>query len=114
MSGLEDCQLTRHTLVSQLHWFRDPTLLNDPHPRNIEMASLLPLLSELLPMIMPSSMHIVRAKDIEPQHPTVEGPAIERPAIVDKCSMSATGQDASSVLSNMKRLLMSASFNYTA
>jgi hypothetical protein len=52
-------------------------------------ASLLPLISELLPMIMPSSTQIVRAKDIQPQHPTVEGPAVERPVIFDKGGLSA-------------------------
>ena len=55
-------------------------------------ASLLPLISELLPMIMPSSTQIVRGKDIEPQHPTVEGPAIERPVTFDKGGLSANGQ----------------------
>jgi hypothetical protein len=52
----------------------------------------LPLISELLPMIMPNSTQIVRAKDIQPQHPTVEGPAIERPVIFDKGGLSANGQ----------------------
>lgn len=65
------------------------------------MASLLPLISELLPMIMPSSVHISKTKDYEPQHPTVDGPAIERPALVDKCSMSATGLDTSPHCSGM-------------
>jgi uncharacterized RmlC-like cupin family protein len=49
------------------------------------MASLLPILSEILPMIMPASANITRAKQLEPTHPTVEGPVIERPAVVGKC-----------------------------
>ncbi|KAH6982740.1 RmlC-like cupin domain-containing protein [Ilyonectria destructans] len=49
------------------------------------MASLFPLISEILPMIMPSSTRITRAKQLEPAHPTVEGPVIQREAIVNKC-----------------------------
>ncbi|KAI1042274.1 hypothetical protein LB505_003099 [Fusarium chuoi] len=49
------------------------------------MSSLLPLISEILPMIMPASANITRAKQLEPTHPTVEGPVIERPAVVGKC-----------------------------
>lgn len=48
------------------------------------MASLLPIISEILPMIMPSSTNIIRAKQIDPSHPTVEGPFIQRPAVVKK------------------------------
>ncbi|WAO93610.1 Cupin-2 domain-containing protein [Fusarium falciforme] len=49
------------------------------------MSALLPLISEILPMIMPASANITRAKQLEPAHPTVEGPVIERPAVVGKC-----------------------------
>lgn len=35
-------------------------------------------------MIMPSSTNIIRAKQIDPSHPTVEGPFIQRPAVVKK------------------------------
>ncbi|KAF5593237.1 hypothetical protein FDENT_3599 [Fusarium denticulatum] len=34
---------------------------------------------------MPASANITRAKQLEPTHPTVEGPVIERPAVVGKC-----------------------------
>lgn len=61
------------------------------------MASLLPLISEILPMIMPSSTRITRAKQLEPAHPTVEGPVIQREAIVNKCDkMCALGEKAHS------------------
>jgi hypothetical protein len=57
------------------------------------MSSLLPLISEILPMIMPASANITRAKQLEPTHPTVEGPVIERPAVVGKCdNMCVTGK----------------------
>jgi hypothetical protein len=36
-------------------------------------------------MIMPASADITRAKQLEPSHPTVEGPVIQRPAVVGKC-----------------------------
>ncbi|WZH45202.1 RmlC-like cupin domain-containing protein [Fusarium acuminatum] len=34
---------------------------------------------------MPASADITRAKQLEPTHPTVEGPVIQRPAVVGKC-----------------------------
>ncbi|KPM44587.1 hypothetical protein AK830_g1910 [Neonectria ditissima] len=49
------------------------------------MSSLLSVFSEILPMIMPSSTLVTRAKQLEPSHPTVEGPVIQRDAIIDKC-----------------------------
>ncbi|KAH7166306.1 RmlC-like cupin domain-containing protein [Dactylonectria macrodidyma] len=49
------------------------------------MASLIPFIHEILPMIMPSATRITRAKQLEPAHPTVEGPVIHREAIVNKC-----------------------------
>ncbi|KAF4977132.1 hypothetical protein FZEAL_6320 [Fusarium zealandicum] len=49
------------------------------------MSSLLPIISEILPMIMPATTNITRAKQLEPSHPTVEGPVTERPAVVGKC-----------------------------
>ncbi|KID83769.1 Cupin, RmlC-type [Metarhizium guizhouense ARSEF 977] len=57
------------------------------------MASFFPLISEILPMIMPAATHVTRAGDLEPKYPTVvEGPVTVRAAIVDKCDrMSATG-----------------------
>lgn len=56
------------------------------------MASFFPLISEILPMIMPAATHVTRAGDLEPKRPTVEGPVTVRAAIVDKCDrMSATG-----------------------
>ncbi|KAG8416029.1 hypothetical protein J3459_013836 [Metarhizium acridum] len=55
------------------------------------MASFFPLISEILPMIMPAATHVTRAGDLEPKCPTVEGPVTVRAAIVDKCDrMSAT------------------------
>lgn len=49
------------------------------------MASLIPFISEILPMIMPASTHITTAKDLQPANPTVEGPVIRRAAVVDRC-----------------------------
>ncbi|KAI9152025.1 cupin domain-containing [Paramyrothecium foliicola] len=49
------------------------------------MASLLPIISDIIPMIIPSTTHVTRSRDLEPSHPTVEGPVIRRPAIVGKC-----------------------------
>ncbi|KAG8666495.1 hypothetical protein FPOAC2_11609 [Fusarium poae] len=49
------------------------------------MSTFLPILSEILPMIMPASANITKAEQLEPTHPTVEGPVIERPAVVGKC-----------------------------
>ncbi|KAH6877153.1 RmlC-like cupin domain-containing protein [Thelonectria olida] len=49
------------------------------------MSGLLPLISEILPMIMPAATRITKAKQLEPSHPTVEGPVIQRDAIVNKC-----------------------------
>lgn len=57
------------------------------------MASLLPFISEILPMIMPASTHVTAAKDLQPDHPTVEGPVIRRAAVVDRCDkMCASGK----------------------
>lgn len=49
------------------------------------MSALIPILSEILPMIMPATANITKAEQLEPTHPTVEGPVIERPAVVGKC-----------------------------
>ncbi|KAK7416803.1 hypothetical protein QQX98_004996 [Neonectria punicea] len=49
------------------------------------MASFMPFISEILPMIMPSLTLVIRGKQLEPSHPTVEGPVIQREAVVDKC-----------------------------
>ncbi|EXV05131.1 hypothetical protein X797_002818 [Metarhizium robertsii] len=60
------------------------------------MASFFPLISEILPMIMPAATHVTRAGDLEPKRPTVEGPVTVRAAIVDKCDrMSATVRNSS-------------------
>lgn len=57
------------------------------------MASLLPFLSEILPMIMPSATQVTRAKHLQPLHPTVEGPVIYREAVVDRSDkMCASGK----------------------
>ncbi|KGQ09519.1 hypothetical protein BBAD15_g5140 [Beauveria bassiana D1-5] len=57
------------------------------------MASLIPFISEILPMIMPASTHVTAAKDLRPAHPTVEGPVIRRAAVVDRCDkMCASGK----------------------
>jgi hypothetical protein len=57
------------------------------------MASLLPIISDIIPMIIPSTTHVVRAADLEPTHPTVEGPVTNRRAIVNKCDkMCASGE----------------------
>ncbi|KAG5929778.1 hypothetical protein E4U42_004591 [Claviceps africana] len=55
------------------------------------MASLVPLLSEILPMVMPATAHVARAKEIESAACAAQGPVTVRPAIVDKCAgMSST------------------------
>ncbi|KAG6042101.1 hypothetical protein E4U41_005649 [Claviceps citrina] len=55
------------------------------------MASFFPLISEILPMIMPATAHVARAKDIESERPPAEGPVTVRPAIVGKSDkMSST------------------------
>jgi hypothetical protein len=57
------------------------------------MASLLPIISDIIPMIIPSTTHVTHARDLEPSHPTVEGPVIKRPAVVGKCDkMCASGE----------------------
>ena len=44
-------------------------------------------------MIMPASTHVIAAKDLQPTHPTVEGPVIRRAAVVDRCDkMCASGK----------------------
>lgn len=57
------------------------------------MSALIPILSEILPMIMPATANITKAEQLEPTHPTVEGPVIERPAVVGKCdNMCVSGE----------------------
>lgn len=57
------------------------------------MASLLPLISELLPMVMPPPAEVIRAKDLQPVHPTVLSPVLQREAIINKCDkMCASGE----------------------
>ena len=64
-----------------------------PGRHRATMASLLPLISELLPMVMPAPAEVTRAKDLHPVHPTVEGPVLQRDAIMDKCDkMCASGE----------------------
>ncbi|KEY65680.1 hypothetical protein S7711_07513 [Stachybotrys chartarum IBT 7711] len=63
------------------------------------MASLLPFISDILPMIMPATTQITRAKDLEPSHPTVEGPIVYRPAVVGQCDRMCTS--ASKWVSNI-------------
>lgn len=56
------------------------------------MSALIPIISEIIPMMMPSSARIIKARDIDPPYPTVEGPVIQRPAVVGKCDkMCASG-----------------------
>lgn len=56
------------------------------------MASFIPIISEILPMIMPASTHITTREELEPVHATVDGPVIERPAVVGRCDkMCASG-----------------------
>ncbi|CAM1508563.1 Fc.00g054110.m01.CDS01 [Cosmosporella sp. VM-42] len=54
------------------------------------MSSLMPIISEILPMIMPAPTRITKAEEIEPPYPTVEGPVIQRPAVVNKCDKMCT------------------------
>jgi hypothetical protein len=41
-------------------------------------------------MVMPAATQVVRAADLAPSHPTVEGPVTQRRAVVGKCGMCAT------------------------
>lgn len=44
-------------------------------------------------MIMPAFTHVTAAKDLQPTHPTVEGPVIRRAAVIDRCDkMCASGK----------------------
>lgn len=44
-------------------------------------------------MIMPAATRITKAKQLEPSYPTVEGPVIQRPAVVNQCDkMCVTGK----------------------
>ena len=54
------------------------------------MASLFPLISELLPMVMPAEAHIVRADDVDPGKLTANGNVLERPGVVGKCPKMCT------------------------
>lgn len=58
------------------------------------MASLLPLISEILPMIMPASAQVLRADHLRPAATSVvDGPVVTRCAIIDKCDkMCASGR----------------------
>jgi len=68
------------------------------------MTSLLPLIEDILPMILPSSISVTKAKDVFPPKPVSSGPerkgeeapgpqVISRNAVVDKTSkMCATGR----------------------
>ncbi|KAM4055994.1 cupin domain-containing protein [Hirsutella rhossiliensis] len=50
------------------------------------MASLLPLISEILPMIMPASAQVMRADQLRPAAAsTLDGPVVTRSAVIDKC-----------------------------
>ncbi|QUC19009.1 uncharacterized protein UV8b_03250 [Ustilaginoidea virens] len=54
------------------------------------MASFFPLISEILPMILPATAHVVRAKELEPENPSVDGPVTVWPAVVGKCDKMST------------------------
>ncbi|KAF7561446.1 hypothetical protein G7046_g2697 [Stylonectria norvegica] len=62
------------------------------------MASLLPLIGDLLPMVMPAATRIIQAKQLEPAYPTVEGPVIQRAAIINKCDKMCASVSGSGVL----------------
>ncbi|EGU87598.1 hypothetical protein FOXB_01883 [Fusarium oxysporum f. sp. conglutinans Fo5176] len=47
---------------------------------------------------MPASANITRAKQLEPTHPTVEGPVIERPAVVGKCDNMCVTEFADTII----------------
>ena len=61
------------------------------------MSSLLPIISEMLPMMMPASANITRGKELEPSYPTVGGPVVERPAVVGKCDNMCVSSELSQV-----------------
>ncbi|KAJ4004686.1 hypothetical protein NW766_011417 [Fusarium irregulare] len=75
------------------------------------MASLLPLIAEILPMIMPASANITRAKQLEPTHPTVEGPVIERPAVVGKCDNMCVSETIIYTVSGKGTLIVNEAVN---
>ncbi|KJZ75391.1 hypothetical protein HIM_05317 [Hirsutella minnesotensis 3608] len=49
------------------------------------MASLLPLISDILPMVMPASAEVIRADQLQPAQSSGDGSAENRPAVVGKC-----------------------------
>jgi hypothetical protein len=63
-------------------------------------------------MIMPATTHATRARDIEPKHPTVEGPVVVRTAVMDKGDgMSATGA-ASRCLAALGSVLVAFAYSF--
>ncbi|KAF1736882.1 hypothetical protein CRV24_002494 [Beauveria bassiana] len=74
------------------------------------MASLIPFISEILPMIMPASTHVTAAKDLRPAHPTVEGPVIRRAAVVDRCDKMCASDAIIYAVSGTGVLLVNESF----
>ena len=60
------------------------------------MSSLLPFLQDLLPMIMPAPVAVVRARELEARQPAAELAVTQRDAILDHCDkMCASGKSAS-------------------
>lgn len=56
------------------------------------MSSLFSLLPDILPMIMPSSVHVTKATDLEAQRAGNDAPMIRQGAIIGKSDkMCATG-----------------------
>lgn len=56
------------------------------------MASFIPIISEILPMIMPASTRVTTADELSRAEATSDNAVIEQAAVVDQCdSMCASG-----------------------
>lgn len=56
------------------------------------MASLLPIISDILPIVMPASAQVMRAEQLRPASSAVDGPTVTRVAVADICDrMCASG-----------------------
>ncbi|KAM0411638.1 hypothetical protein ACHAPD_009855 [Fusarium lateritium] len=60
---------------------------------------------------MPASANITKAKQLEPTHPTVEGPVIERPAVVGKCDNMCVSDTIIYAVSGNGTLIVSEAVN---
>ncbi|GAO17898.1 hypothetical protein UVI_02030050 [Ustilaginoidea virens] len=75
------------------------------------MASFFPLISEILPMILPATAHVVRAKELEPENPSVDGPVTVWPAVVGKCDKMSTTDAIMYTVSGTGTLIVNEGFD---